>query len=139
MSHTGFKVPGHSLVIYIQADAPAKPRLGQPCNGCGLCCLVAPCPLGMLLSRRRQGACAALLWDESTARYRCGALTEPEQALRGALPGAPRFIAAALTGLLKRAAGRWIAAGQGCDSTLEVQRPADIAENASTPYRVHHD
>ena len=135
MSHGAFKGKVQTQVIAIEPLAPAKPRWGEPCNGCGLCCLVAPCPLGMLLSRRRQGECAALRWDGAAALYRCGALAAPEQATRDALPRAPRFVAVALTGVLKRAAGRWIAAGQGCDSTLEVRRPEDIADNGVSPVR----
>jgi len=82
-------------VIHIEPLAPAKPALGAACNGCGVCCLSEPCPLGMLASLRRRGACTALRWDAGATRYRCGLTTLP-------LPGA-----------LTR---RWIAAGQGCDS-----------------------
>lgn len=108
-----------SRVIHIQSAAPPKPAVGAPCNGCGLCCLAQPCPLGMLLSRRRHGACAALRWQESASRYRCGALTEPEAVLRQAFPAVLAGLSAGLAGGLRRLAGRWIAAGQGCDSTLE--------------------
>lgn len=83
-------------VIEIHTDAPPKPALGEPCNGCGVCCLAEPCPLGVLLSRRFRGACVALRWERS--RYVCGALT------------------AQPSGWLVR---RWIAAGVGCDCSLE--------------------
>lgn len=73
--------------------------MGAPCNGCGLCCLAEPCPLGMLLSRRRRGACVALRWSEAEQRYRCGAVAHP---------------------WLGRLARRWIAAGAGCDADLQV-------------------
>jgi Fe-S-cluster-containing hydrogenase component 2 len=86
-------------VIAIHAEAPAKPAIGDPCNGCGVCCLAEPCPLGVLASRRRQGACAALQWDAPQRRYRCG-MAEG------------RSLWAAL-------ARRWIAAGRGCDSDAE--------------------
>jgi len=33
--------------IAIHAAAPAKPALGEPCNGCGVCCAAEPCPVGM--------------------------------------------------------------------------------------------
>ncbi|MEK9802796.1 MAG: hypothetical protein VW475_05250, partial [Curvibacter sp.] len=68
-------------IIHIQPAAPSKPAQGQPCNGCGVCCLVEPCPLGQLLSRRRRGACSALRWEEGAALYRCGALTAPAEVL----------------------------------------------------------
>lgn len=96
-------------VIHLHASAPAKPAPGAPCNGCGVCCAAEPCPLGMLLSRRRTGACVALRWDAGPARYRCGVVQEPGAYLRW-LPAA----------WARRAALRWIAAGAGCDSDAEL-------------------
>ncbi len=95
-------------VILLHPDAPPKPATGQPCNGCGPCCAAEPCPLGMLLSRRRRGACAALRWSDDEVTYRCGVLREP----RRWLPWLPESWA-------RRLARRWIAAGRGCDSELE--------------------
>ena len=37
-------------VIYLQPEAPPKPALGAPCNGCGVCCGWQPCPLGVLVT-----------------------------------------------------------------------------------------
>lgn len=98
-----------SAIIFLQAEAPPKPLAGSPCNGCGLCCTVAPCPIGVLLSRRRTGACRALDWNAATRQYRCGVIVQP----RRWLPFLP-------TALGRRLARRWIAASQGCDSDLEV-------------------
>ncbi|MBI5717269.1 MAG: hypothetical protein HZC37_06235 [Burkholderiales bacterium] len=89
--------------------APAKPVAGAACNGCGLCCAVAPCPLGMLLSRRLRGACAALSWSGAHGRYLCGAIAEPA----AWLPWLPARWARAL-------ASRWVAAGTACDAELEA-------------------
>jgi hypothetical protein len=97
-------------VIHLHPAAPPKPASGAACNGCGLCCAAEPCPLGMLLSRRRRGACAALEWHEAEARYRCGVLATP----RRWLPWLPAPMARAL-------AARWIAAGRGCDAELQPQ------------------
>ena len=96
-------------VILLHPQAPPKPEPGRPCNGCGVCCAVAPCPLGIWLSRRRQGACVALSWHEQDQRYLCGALAAPALWL----PWLPARVAAAL-------ARRWIAAAKGCDSDLQV-------------------
>lgn len=93
-----------SQIIHIHPEAPPKPAFGAPCNGCGVCCLAEPCPLGMLLSRRRRGACVALRWSVPAGRYECGALVR--------LPFMRRWVA------------RWIAAGQGCDASLEVEARA---------------
>lgn len=100
------------LTVWIEPQAPPKPPLGAPCNGCGLCCLAEPCPLGMLVSRRRRGPCAALRWNEAQARYRCGLLSEPNAWL------GPRW--QGLAPWLARLAARWIAAGHGCDARLET-------------------
>lgn len=108
-------------IIRIEPAAPVKPAPGAPCNGCGVCCLWAPCPLGVLLSRRRRGACVAVSWQAASQQYRCDALAAPAALLPGNLPG---IVRAPLTRLLRGSAPlvrRWIAAGQGCDSNLVVQ------------------
>ena len=64
-------------VVWLQPAAPPKPAEGAPCNGCGLCCLAEPCPLGVLVSRRRRGACVALRWSDRDQRYWCGMVAEP--------------------------------------------------------------
>lgn len=109
-------------VILIHAAAPHKPAPGAPCNGCGVCCLLEPCPLGMLLSKRRRGACLVVRWDDAATCYRCGALTAPLAALQHALPRSVWCVLPWLTPVLVRGAKRWIAAGQGCDSTVEAGR-----------------
>lgn len=102
-------------VVMIHPDAPPKPALGAPCNGCGVCCLSEPCPLGMVLSGRRRGACAALRWSDAAGRYQCGALTASDDVLRPGWRWA--------TPLMRRLAPRWIAAGVGCDAHLETLPP----------------
>jgi len=107
-------------IILIQPEAASKPATGAPCNGCGVCCLLAPCPLGVLLSGRRQGACVAVRWHGEALQYRCGALSEPLDVLQHVLPKPLRRLAPRLAPSLTRVAKRWIAVGQGCDSTVEV-------------------
>ena len=99
-------------VIHIHPEAPSKPALGAPCNGCGVCCLAEPCPLGQVISRKRSGACEALRWSEADGLYRCGALTDAEGLL------GPRWRRAAP--VLRRLARRCIAAGVGCDAMMLV-------------------
>jgi len=102
-------------VIHIHPGAPAKPAEGQPCNGCGICCLAEPCPVGVLVSRRRHGACKALQWSDAGHRYVCGLMAARGEGL----------LARALTRLLSR----WIAAGIGCDSDLEPSGQATSSAN----------
>ncbi|MFW9616569.1 hypothetical protein [Aquabacterium sp.] len=92
-------------VIHIHPDAPTKPPEGAPCNGCGVCCLVEPCPVGMLLSRRRRGACDKLQWSDQQGRYVCGLMVA---SARG-------------RGLWHWWVRRVIAAGQGCDASVDVE------------------
>jgi len=89
-------------IIRIHAAAPAKPPLGAACNGCGVCCLAEPCPVGMLISLRRSGPCRAVRWDADGAHYRCGLMGDD----------AP---------LWSRFVQRLIAAGAGCDSDAELE------------------
>ena len=114
----GSIVPMIARVIAIEPAAPHKPALGQPCNGCGVCCLAEPCPVGMLVSRRRQGPCVAVIWEAATSRYRCGLASRPLAALGW------RFAPGWLLRVFARLARRWISAGSGCDSTAPAARPA---------------
>lgn len=122
-------------VIHIHIDAALQPVPGAPCNGCGVCCLLEPCPLGVILSGRRHGACVAVRWHGDVRQYRCGALSEPVAVLQRVLPArlqrlAP-WLAAGLAPILARWAQRWIAVGQGCDSSLDstvVEQPPADAE-----------
>lgn len=117
-----------TVTIHIHPQAPAKPALGSTCNGCGVCCLVAPCPVGMVLSRKRQGVCDAVRWNDAESRYRCGAIDAPHDVLLQALPRWAGVLARPLAPALRRWALRWIAVGIGCDSNVEPVR------SLSTPF-----
>ena len=121
--------------IYIHPLAPAKVPAGAACNGCGVCCLFEPCPLGVILSRARTGACVALRWQGSLGQYRCGAIVVPGDVLASALPRGARWLAPLLAPLLRRLGARWIAAGTGCDSSLEVvQTGSTTMATTDSPY-----
>ncbi|MFN3829532.1 MAG: hypothetical protein ACK4Q6_03100 [Tepidimonas ignava] len=110
--------PQPGAVRWIHPDAPAKPAPGAPCNGCGVCCVWQPCPLGVVLSRRRRGACRALRWLHAEGRYVCGALHDPA----AVFGWGHRPWARMLSRALRPAIARWIAAGRGCDCDVEVDR-----------------
>lgn len=128
-------------VILIQADASAKPVVGAPCNGCGVCCLAEPCPLGVLLSGRFTGSCDALVWQApeggepslaaSVGAYRCGAVTNPEHAVRTRLPRGMQWCVPMLSWGLATFARRWISAGSGCDCNLSVS--SSVHNSVSEP------
>ena len=102
-----------SRVILLHADAPPKPAEGASCNGCGLCCAAEPCPVGVLVSRKRVGACHALQWSDSDGRYFCGLVSAPGLVLT--------WLPARLAPLVSRLARRWIASATGCDSSLVAE------------------
>ncbi len=108
--------PAKPAVIYLHPAAPPKPAAGAACNGCGVCCTWQPCPVGVLLSRRRHGACVALRFEPGAGRYVCGLLADPGVALRWLPLHGQRW----LLSLVKRLARRWIAVGAGCDCDAEV-------------------
>ncbi|GKT15280.1 hypothetical protein AVHY2522_07595 [Acidovorax sp. SUPP2522] len=116
-------------VVHLHPSAPPQPAQGAPCNGCGLCCLAEPCPLGMLVSRRRHGPCAALRWREEGAggdaapgRYVCGMVADPGEVTGWRSAWAVR--------LMRALARRWIAAGIGCDAP-----PLRVPEGAVHPQK----
>lgn len=102
-------------VIHIHREAPSKPALGEPCNGCGVCCLAEPCPVGVIVSRRRHGACKALTWSDEAGRYHCGLLLVGVQA-----GGGGAWWRRAGRAVWLRWARRMISAGSGCDASLDV-------------------
>jgi hypothetical protein len=98
------------IEIRLHAAAPPKPAVGASCNGCGVCCSIAPCPLSRALLCHRGGACPALEW--AGERYRCGLASAPARHLR--------WLPAGLAPLAARLARRWISAGSGCDCDASV-------------------
>lgn len=121
--HNQTRMQQRHTTIAIEPLAPPKPAWGAPCNGCGVCCLAQPCPIGIVLSGRRHGACVAVRWNPQLAMYRCGAIAEPDQVLASRLPRVLLPLAAPLAPVLRGLARRSIAMDAGCDCDLEVQRP----------------
>jgi hypothetical protein len=121
------------LTIWLHRDAPAKPPVGDACNGCGVCCSAEPCPLGMLLSLRVRGRCRMLHFEPAQSRYRCGLMEDPSDmrapvfAFGAAGPLMPALSHAGPRRLLRRLVARWIGAGRGCDSSAQAIAAAPTA------------
>jgi hypothetical protein len=99
-------------IIHLHRAAPAKPDVGQPCNGCGVCCALETCPVARLRFLQKGGPCPALEWSDQERRYHCGMLVRP-----GAYFG---WLPAAGEGLMRKLLKRWIAAGKGCDCSASA-------------------
>ncbi|MDZ4201876.1 MAG: hypothetical protein U1C96_06990 [Gallionella sp.] len=97
--------------ITLHTLAPEKPEHGARCNGCGVCCAAEPCPVAYVFLWQFSGHCRALLWQDEAARYVCGMVVHPDRYVR------------LLPARLRQRASDWlatrIAAGAGCDSTIE--------------------
>jgi len=115
-------MPKHHQVIHIHPEAPPKPPEGAPCNGCGVCCLAEPCPVGMLVSRKRRGACDLLRWSDAQGRYVCGLLANAAVNDAAGWSGQPRqpLWHRLWRRLWQTWARRLISAGSGCDASIEV-------------------
>jgi hypothetical protein len=98
--------------VQIHAHAPAKPAIGLPCNGCGLCCAAEPCPVSRLWLGHTTGACRALQWSNVNKRYQCAMVTQPAAQLW--------WLPKVFNTIFGRWVHRWIAAGVGCDFDAEV-------------------
>jgi len=99
-------------IVWLHAEAPGKPSLGAPCNGCGVCCAGEPCPVAVVFLRQWRGSCRALQWDVVAKRYRCGMALHPEHYLH--------WLPAWLHRVVRKLVLRWIAADTGCDAKNEI-------------------
>ena len=90
-----------------------KPKHGQPCNDCGLCCVATLCALGKRLFSREHGPCPALIKTDKD-KYGCGVVHYTGIYAKPVFPDVKldeRSLAS-----LKHAALMLIFAGKGCDA-----------------------
>jgi len=88
-----------------------KPRKGDACNGCGMCCSVQPCALAAEFLHCTTGPCVALEYEDG--RTFCGFVRRPVHYLmaKDAPPSITGTLQAHLAGIL--------GLGHGCDSDDE--------------------
>ncbi len=95
-----------------------KPNPGQPCNGCGYCCIEQVCLLGLELGNRKH--CKALLTHPNGA-FSCGLVSDPYAYLPPEQLMTWKKIDELQEGAglraLKDCNARMLGAGRGCDST----------------------
>lgn len=113
------------MIIEIHAAAPPKPALGETCNGCGVCCAVEPCPVGVFVLFQSKGPCRALLWQPEQRRYACGMVVRPSDHLR--------WLPVALDAWAGRLFARKIAAGSGCDADYETDGREEPGQSGKFP------
>jgi hypothetical protein len=61
-------------------SVPARARAGDPCNGCGYCCITEPCGLAVQYLGATSGPCPALEWE--AGRTWCGMVRHPMRHLK---------------------------------------------------------
>ena len=99
-----------------------KPAYGQPCNGCGLCCIAQQCPLSLAIFGKR-GVCPALERGEGKT-LTCGLV----RSTGDYVADLPAWGGAALS----EAFGLLLGAGVGCDGTMGGEEPEAAARAGMT-------
>lgn len=89
-------------------DGPAKPLYGQPCNGCGLCCLMEQCPISVEVFG--PSAVCPALESLPAGGFTCGLIARPRHYLEAKTPE--------LADLMGETFGVMLGAGTGCDGVL---------------------
>ncbi len=96
-----------SITIIQRLD---KPRYGDPCNGCGSCCILTRCPIGEALFPESDGrACPALISEG--VKMACGIINDPTAYL--SVPGAKAADVSAAIALM-------LGVGLGCDAVSNL-------------------
>jgi hypothetical protein len=87
-------------------ELPGKPHEGEACNGCGLCCAVALCPLAVEFLDEAAAPCPAM--EFSDGRFWCGLLRHPSRYF-----GTPGFSDRLIRPMIEAA----LDIGGGCDAS----------------------
>ena len=99
-------------------NAPPKPLYGQPCNGCGLCCLMEQCPISVEVFG--PSALCPALEELPAGGFTCGLVARPRHYLPGPVEAAD---------LMGETFAVMLGAGTGCDGVLsDADRAIAAAE-----------
>jgi len=92
-----------------------KPKIGEPCNGCGICCMNQTCQNGSYVLRLvknigdyHKGRCPALV-DNKNGTFSCGIILNPKRYIKRNYP----------EHILKKYFKILIGSENGCDELLE--------------------
>lgn len=102
-----------------------KPAMYQPCNGCGMCCIVQVCDLGLELGDDKN--CRALLKNDDGS-YGCGLIVDPYSVMPEDRVKSWKTIDSLLPGstpgedALRKYHADMLGAGKGCDSLDWISR-----------------
>ena len=89
-----------------------KPKIKEPCNGCGICCRIQICNTGAYLLRKTKhlgektvkGQCPALM-EQSDGKFGCGLIINPSKYIRSKYRSE----------VISRTVSTLVGAGNGCD------------------------
>jgi hypothetical protein len=95
---------------------PGKPLYGDPCNGCGQCCLAEQCPISMSMFGD-VGICPALV--DAGDVWRCGLIVKPDMFF----PHIPERMAEMTAGML----GVWSGRCDASDGEADDARHAEFS------------
>ena len=91
-------------------NTPRKPKCGDACNGCGVCCIAEPCASAVEFIGATEGPCPALEFEDG--RYWCGMVRHPAKYLgEPEKPWADKILGGIYAEM--------IAVGHGCDADCE--------------------
>lgn len=86
----------------------SKPKLNEPCNGCGMCCTVEPCQLAQEMLNCTTGPCIAM--ESDGEKKVCGLVKRPAWYMFG--EDQPESQTGHLSVMFANALG----VGRGCDA-----------------------
>jgi hypothetical protein len=87
-------------------DWPPKPKEGQPCNGCGYCCMEEPCQVAesvLHIDPTVNKPCPALEWQDG--RFYCGLIRNMSRYTD---------IRQEFDGFMGAMFSKWLGVGEGC-------------------------